>query len=115
MYEAEYAKRRPQAPILNLLAEAELRDQREVTIAFGLAQIVEQRATLVDHHQQAAARVIVLRVSLEMLGQRLDAVGQDRDLNLGAAGVAFGAGMFLDQRILALGGNRHSFSFDIAD
>jgi uncharacterized membrane protein YczE len=31
-----------------------------------------------------------------------------------AIGVALGAAMFLDQRILALGGNRHAASFDIA-
>src|SRR3546814_6877135 len=70
-------------------------------------QIVEQAAALIDHHQQAATAVIILRVGLEMPGQRVDAVGQDRDLHFRRTGVALFAGMFLDEFGLALGGNRH--------
>src|SRR3546814_17949419 len=70
-------------------------------------QIVEQAAALIDHHQQAATAVIILRVGLEMPGQRVDAVGQDRDLHFRRTGVALFAGMFLDAFGLALGGNRH--------
>ncbi len=36
--------------------------------------------------------MIVLRVGLEMLGQVVDALGQDRDLDLGRTRIALGAG-----------------------
>ena len=37
--------------------------------------------------------MIVLRVGLEMVGQRIDAVGDDRDLDFGRTRVALGAAM----------------------
>src|SRR5690242_1691385 len=104
---------RPKAP-LRLLAKPELRDEGGVAIAFGLAKVIEQRPPLVDQHQQTAARMVVLRMGLEMLGEILDPLGEDRDLDFRGAGVALGATMFLDERVLALLRNRHVFSFDIA-
>src|SRR5689334_12851166 len=88
---------------LRLLTRAELRDEIGVTRLVLAAEVIEQRPALVDHHQKAAARVIVLRVGLEMLGQRVDAVGEDRNLDFGRTGVALAAAMILDQRSLALG------------
>jgi hypothetical protein len=55
--------------------------------------------------------MIVLLVGLEVLGQVLDPLGEDRDLHLGRARIAFGGGMVLDERLLALRGNRHRNSF----
>src|SRR6476659_5951981 len=89
------------------LPEAELGDQAGIALRVLLAKVIEKRAALVDQHEKSAARVIVLRVRLEMLGQVLDAFGEDRDLHLGRAGIGLAAGMLLDQRFLALGGNRH--------
>src|SRR3546814_11822643 len=51
----------------------ELRDQVQIALTIGGPEIVQQRATLVDEHQQAAARMVVLRVGLEMLGEVADA------------------------------------------
>src|SRR6185369_7547088 len=92
---------------LPLLAKAELRNEIGVARLVLAPEIIQQGAALVDQHQDAAARVIVLRVALEMLGEVIDALGEDRDLDLGRTGVALGLGMFLDQRFLALGCNRH--------
>src|SRR3546814_1982790 len=39
----------------------ELRDQVQIALTIGGPEIVQQRATLVDEHQQAAARMVVLR------------------------------------------------------
>ena len=83
-----------------LLAEAELGDERQITVTVLLAEIVEQRTTLVDHHQQAAAGVVVLGVPLEVLGQVLDPLRQDRDLDLGRPGVVLAAAMVLDDLLL---------------
>ena len=62
-------------PLSELLAEAELRDQVRVTLRVLATEIIEERAALVDHHEQAAARMVVLRVALEVLGQVDDALG----------------------------------------
>src|SRR3546814_15383341 len=60
-----------------------------------------------DLHQKAAAAVVVLVVRLEVIGQRIDAVGQDRDLDFRRTGIALVAGIVLDDFGFALGGNRH--------
>src|SRR3546814_21010588 len=89
-----------------------LRDQVQIALTIGGPEIVQQRATLVDEHQQAAARMVVLRVGLEMLGEVADALGEDRHRHLGRTGVALGAAMFLDERVLALLRDRHSLRSD---
>src|SRR5437763_15453267 len=50
--------------------------------------------------------MIVLYVGLEVPGQIVDAFRQDRDLNLGRAGVAGFIGVRLDDFRFAFGGNR---------
>src|SRR5919202_5365644 len=89
------------------LAKAELRDEGGVALAVGLAEIIQQGAALVDEHQEAAAGMVVLRVRLEMLGEVLDALGENGDLHLGGTGVALRLGVVFDNFLLALGGHRH--------
>src|SRR4029453_1082534 len=91
-----------------LFAKPELRDQRVVALDILLLEVVEQAAALVDHLQQAAARMVVLVVGLEVAGQRLDPAGEDRDLHFRRPGVALAAGVVADDFLLLLGGNRHS-------
>src|SRR5688572_4958414 len=90
-----------------LLAEAELRDEIDVTLLVLLEEVVEKRTALVHHHQQAAAAMVVLRVALEVLGQVVDALREDRHLDFRRSGVARTTTVFLDERILALCSNRH--------
>ena len=45
----------------------------------------------------------------KVIGQVADPFGQDRDLHFGAARVVVALGVVLDDFLLALGGNRHSF------
>src|SRR4051812_11691742 len=91
-----YAKRPASGPLQWLLPEAELGDEAGIALFVLAAQIVEQRATLVDEHQEPAARMVVLGVGLEVAGQVVDALGEDRDLNFGRTGVALALRMFLD-------------------
>ena len=44
---------------------------------------------LADQLQEPAAGMVVLGVGLEMFGQVVDALGEDRDLNFRGAGVCF--------------------------
>ena len=79
----------------------------EVQVAIDLRQVVKKATTLRDHLEQAAARVVVLLVGLEVLGEVGDAFRKDRDLDLGRTGVALGAGVVGDDFVLAFSSDRH--------
>jgi tRNA pseudouridine(55) synthase len=66
---------------------------------------------LADQLEQPAAGMIVLAVGLEVLGQIVDALGEDRHLNFGRAGVAGLVGVRLDDFSLAAARNRHRSVF----
>lgn len=55
---------------MNLLpAQPQTIDDFMVTLNVRSLQVIEQTPSLRDHFQQAAPRMIILLVSLEMLGQ----------------------------------------------
>src|SRR5665213_2682767 len=81
--------------------------QRLVTRLILPLDVVEERTARGDHFQKAPARMIVLHVGFEMPGEVVDAFRQDRDLNLGRAGVAGLVGIGLDDFRFTFGGNRH--------
>ena len=70
-----------------LLADAEPVDQVGVAVACLSLQVVEQPATLADELQQPAARMVILRVGLEVFGQVVDALAEERNLNFRGAGI----------------------------
>ena len=72
-----------------LLTDTQLGDQSTVTVDVLVCQIVQHLAALTDHHQQTTTGVVVMLVGTQVLGQLVDASGQDGDLNFGGAGVAF--------------------------
>src|SRR5262249_36917635 len=65
-------------------------------------EVVEKAATSADEHQQAAAGVVVFAVRSQMLGEHVDPLGEQRDLNLGPAGVVGALAELGDQLLLAL-------------
>jgi hypothetical protein len=65
-----------------LLTDPQFLDNSAVAIDVLFGQIVEQIASVPDHFQQAAPAVVILFVYFQMLGQMVDPLGQDRDLNL---------------------------------
>src|SRR5690606_20725973 len=67
-------------------AQTEPLDQRLVTRRVGSLQVVEQLAASADHLQQAAARMVVFRMRLEVVGQFDDPGGGQRHLAFVQAG-----------------------------
>lgn len=70
-----------------LTPEPESLDQLLVPHRTTASKILEQPTPLADDPQQAAARVMVLRVRLEVIGQLVDAFGQQCDLDFGGSRV----------------------------
>src|ERR1700686_4531754 len=88
-------------------ANVVLFEQSLVTRLVLPLDIIEKRTARGDHFQKSPTRMIVLHVGFEMPGEVVDAFRQDRDLNLGRAGVTGLVGIRLDDFRFALGGNRH--------
>ena len=82
-----------------LLTDAQLGDDRTVTVDVLLSQIVQQAAALADHLQKAAAAVIIMDVGAQMLGKLVDAVGQDRNLDFRRTGVALMGRVLFDDLV----------------
>ena len=66
-----------------LLANAELVDERPITVLIDRPQVVEQPAPLADELEQPSPAVMVLLVGLEVLGEVSDSLGEERHLHLG--------------------------------
>src|ERR1700742_2333435 len=82
-------------------------EQRLVTRLVLPLDVIKEGTACGDHFQKPATRMIVLHVGFEMPGEVVDAFRQDRDLNLGRAGVAGLVGIRLDDFRFTFGGNRH--------
>ena len=78
----------PSVQVKILLTDAQLGDDGAVALDVVLRHIVQQTAALADHLEQAHTAVVVLLVHLQVLGELIDALGEDGDLDLGGAGVA---------------------------
>ena len=70
-----------------LLAKVQLLQQLGVLGKIVLLEVIEELATAGSHLQKPAARVEVFAVRAQVLGQVIDASGQERDLDFGRAGI----------------------------
>jgi hypothetical protein len=71
-----------------LLANAEFLDYVLVALGIVSLEVVQQAATLADHHQETAAGGVILLVRLEMIRQIADPFAEHRDLNFRAPRIA---------------------------
>ena len=71
-----------------LATQSQIGDQLQVAVVLGAGQVVEQSAAAADHLEQSAAGVVVVLVAAQMFGHAIDALGEQRDLDIGRAGVA---------------------------
>src|SRR5512146_2308669 len=74
-------------PAVSLLAQAEALDERAVRLDVAALEVVEKAAALAHHLEEPAARMEILDVRLEMFGEHVDPLGEERDLDLGRARV----------------------------
>src|SRR5207248_10618203 len=66
------------ATALGLLAEAELLDQSPVALEVAALQVVEKSPAAPHQHQQAAPGMVVLCLRAQVVGEVVDALGQQR-------------------------------------
>src|SRR5512143_1414408 len=64
-----------------LLTDAEILNDRLVSLGVVLLQVIQQATPLADHDEESASRRVVLLVGLEMIGQLADPLTEDRDLD----------------------------------
>ena len=64
---------------LDVVANTELLDEFAVFEDVAVLDVDEQATTLTNEHEQTAARMVILGVLFEVLGEVADALGQDSD------------------------------------
>jgi hypothetical protein len=79
-----------------LLTQPETTDKCFVSVEIEALEVIELPATLGNQLQQTTARVVILFVDLEMLGQLTDSNRKQSDLNLRRTGVLLVRGVFFD-------------------
>src|SRR6185312_8586643 len=96
------------SPGLVLPPQTELLDQGAVALEVRALEVVEQPATAPDELEQAAARVVVLRVRAQVLGELVDPGGEKGDLNFRRTGVALVPAVLADDLQLGFLGQSHA-------
>lgn len=79
-----------------LLSETELLNNGTVAIDVLLLKIVQKITALTNHLKKAAARVVVVVVELQVLGEVSNSLGENGDLYLGRACVTLVCCVSLD-------------------
>lgn len=63
--------------------KTKLGDEGTVTLDILIVEVVQQPAALAHHHQQTSSTVVVLLMGPQMIGEVIDPLGEQRDLDLG--------------------------------
>src|SRR6266851_8480512 len=82
------AKARHKARIQGLTPQSQIGDQLQIAVVLSARQVVQETPTRADHLEQPATGVVVVLVTAQVLRERIDAMGEQRDLHVGRAGVA---------------------------
>ncbi len=85
-----------------LTAQAQTADHLVIALNVRALEVIQQTSALRDHLKQAAPRVIVLLMSLEMLGQLVDSLAEQSDLHLRRTRITFVCTKFADDSFLCL-------------
>src|ERR1043166_6933652 len=84
--------------ILELVPEAQFLDDLPVSVDIRTLQVVQETATTSDHLEEPTTTVVVLLVESEVIGQIVDPLGEQGDLNAGRSTVGLMLRIFLDGR-----------------
>src|SRR5262245_34472608 len=71
----------------DLLTDAERLDHGAIAVDVLGLEIVQEATALADQHEQAATRMVILRVHLEVLGEIRNTFRKQRDVNFGRPGI----------------------------
>jgi hypothetical protein len=96
-----------------LSSQAQLLDDASVSLDVGLCQVIQQPSSLSYKHQKPPAGVVIFLVSLEVLGEVIDSLGEDGNLHFGGPGVPFLLPEILDDLFLFFLGHDKTNSFSI--
>src|SRR5205823_2623791 len=94
----------------SLFADVEALDQVRVPLRVFGFEVIEQPPAPADEHQEPAAGVMILRVRLEVLGQVVDALAENSDLDLRGPRVGLVCFVTANEFGLAIFGQRHAAS-----
>ena len=72
---------------MQLFTDTESGNDRTVALNVNLLKVCQEIASVTDHLEKAAARMMILRMLLEMLCQVADSLGENSDLDLRRTGV----------------------------
>src|SRR6266513_5289449 len=92
----------PNATPAVLMAETQLFDELPIPFQVGALQVLEQAAALRHHPEQAALSVKVLGVHPEVIGEAVDPLGEQRDLDRGRPRVSLVPPVLPDRRRLVV-------------
>src|ERR1700722_3409202 len=81
-----------------LLAQTKALDNLAIPIRVTAVQVIQQATALIDHHDQSAARCMILYVRLQMRSQVRDPLAQQCNLHFRRAGVFRMGPILFDQR-----------------
>ena len=66
----------------SLVSETKVRDDLAITFEVSPLEVVEQATASSDHFQQALPAVMILGVSTEVIGEVVDILGENGNLDL---------------------------------
>ena len=70
-----------------LSTQSQFRNQGSVALHVLFLEVPKQSPTLTDHHEQSAPTVMILLVDLQVFGEVIDPLSQQRNLDLGRSRV----------------------------
>ena len=71
-----------------LLTKLQFFRDRMIALSVRVMEVIQQTPALTHHDEQTAPRAVIFQVLLEVLGQMVDAMGEQGNLDICRAGVA---------------------------